>query len=99
MSILILSAALFAVGLFGIMSRRDIPGVLASIEIMLGAVAVQLVAFAMSSGTADPTVTQAVGLILLVLAAAEAALGLGLLVTLWRNSSRSRVDELTEVEG
>ncbi|MGB4441401.1 MAG: NADH-quinone oxidoreductase subunit NuoK [Coriobacteriia bacterium] len=99
MSILIVCAALFSLGLYGIMVRRDIPGILASIEVLLGSVSIQLIGFAMSSGVADPATAEAVGLFVLVLAAVEAAVGLGLLVTLSRTSNRSRVDELKEVEG
>ncbi|MCE5191679.1 MAG: NADH-quinone oxidoreductase subunit NuoK [Actinomycetia bacterium] len=99
MSILVVCAALFSLGVYGILVRRDIVGVLASIEVMLGAATVQLIGLSMSSGVADPALTEAIGLVLLVLVAAEAAIGLGLLVTVARHSDRSRVDELTEVEG
>lgn len=99
MSILVVCAALFSLGVYGILVRRDIVGVLASIEVMLGAATVQLIGLSMSSGVADAALTEAIGLVLLVLVAAEAAIGLGLLVTVARHSDRSRVDELTEVEG
>ena len=98
MSILILCAALFSLGLYGILVRRDIIGVLASIEVMLGAVSIQLIGWSMSAGV-DPAKAEAVGVMLLVLAAAEAAVGMGLLVTVARRSDRSQVDELMEVEG
>lgn len=98
MSILVLCAALFSLGLYGILVRRDVLGLLASIEVMLGAVSIQLIGWSMSAGVDGATV-EAAGVMLLVLAAAESAIGLGLLVTLARRSDRSRVDELMEVEG
>lgn len=99
MGILVVCAALFSLGVYGVLVRRDIVGVLASIEVMLGAATVQFIALSASAGVADPALTEAIGLVLLVLVAAEAAIGLGLLVTVARHSDRSRVDELTEVEG
>jgi NADH:ubiquinone oxidoreductase subunit K len=98
MSILVLCAALFSLGLYGILVRRDIIGLLASIEVMLGAVSIQFIGWSMSAGI-DGALAEAVGVMLLVLAAAESAIGLGLLVTVARGSDRSRIDEMTEVEG
>ncbi len=100
----VLCAALFAIGLYGVLTRRDLVGVLASIEIMLGAANIQLVAFGVLEGArpgfeAAPVVAESVGLAFVVLAAAEAAVGLALLLSLYRRSARSRVDELTELEG
>lgn len=102
MSILVVCAALFCAGLYGVLVRRDIIGVLASVEVMLGAASVQLIALSMSAVGAtapDAATTEGIGLIVLVLAAAEAAVGLGLLVTIVRRSGRGRVDDLLEVEG
>ena len=102
MNILVVCAALFCAGLYGVLVRRDIVGVLASIEVMLGAASIQLVAFSMrtaAAGGPDPAIAEALGVIVLVLAAAEASVGLALLVTIVRRSGRGRVDELVEVEG
>lgn len=99
MSIVVVCAALFSLGVYGVMARRDVIGILASIEVMLGAATLQLVAFAMSSGVADGARTEAVGLVILALTATEAAIGLGLLVSVARRSGRGRVDEMAEVEG
>lgn len=96
MSITIVTAGLFCLGLYGVLTRRDVIAVLACIELMLGAANVQLVAFAAASS--DPG-AEAVALFVLVLAAAEAAVGLALLLAAVRRSGRSRIDELTEVDG
>jgi len=103
MSILVLSAALFAVGLYGVLVRRDIVGVLAAIEVMMAGPLILLVSVAASvardGGAEAAGLVQALGLVVLVVAAAEAAVGLALLVSVARTSRTSRVDELTEVRG
>lgn len=103
MSILVLSAALFCVGLYGVLVRRDIIAVLASIEVMLAGPLVLLVSVAASiaagGGQRAQGAVQAVGLIVLVIAAAEAAVGLALLVAVARLRRVTRLDELTEVRG
>jgi NADH-quinone oxidoreductase subunit K len=113
MTILILSAALFSAGLYGVLVRRDIIAILASVEVMLAGPVVLLVSVAASlaaglgdgsagetsaAATAGGTV-QAVGLIIVVIAAAEAAVGLALLVAVARTKRSARLDELTEVRG
>jgi NADH:ubiquinone oxidoreductase subunit K len=88
---------LFSVGLYGVLTRRDLVAVLASIEVMIGGA---LVLFAgLGAVAADPSGVQAAGVLLIVLAAAEAALGLALLVAVARRARTTRVDDLTEVKG
>lgn len=103
MSLLVVCAALFSVGLYGVLVRRDVIGILASAEIMLGAGSVQLLGLGMAAvkdgGVSTAATTEAIGLLLLVLAAAEASIGLALLLSVARRSGRGRVDELVEVEG
>lgn len=96
MSVTIVTAGLFCLGLFGVLTRRDVIAVLASVELMLGAANVQLVAQGVASGRGE---AQALALFVLVIAAAEAAVGLALLLAAVRRSGRSRVDELAEVQG
>jgi len=96
MSIVVVTAGLFCLGLYGVLTRRDLVGVLASVELILGAANVQLVAFGAAARQPD---SQALALFVLVIAAAEAAVGLALLLAAVRRTGRSRVDELTEVEG
>lgn len=91
------AAALFALGLYGVLTRRDIVAVLASIEVMLGGALVLLVGLAV--GGSDVVRVEGVALVVLVVAAAEAAVGLALLVAIARRTRRTRLDELTEVQG
>jgi NADH-quinone oxidoreductase subunit K len=97
MSIVTLTSLLFSVGLFGVLTRRDLVAVLASVELMLGAANIQIIAFAAVRG--EYGTGQSLALLVLVIAAAEAAVGFALLVALARRSGRTRVDELMEVEG
>lgn len=90
-------AALFGLGLYGTLTRRDLVAVLACVEVMLGAASLQLVAF--SSAAAANGSGQALALVLLVLAAAEASVGLGLVLATVKRTGKSRSDELTEVSG
>jgi NADH:ubiquinone oxidoreductase subunit K len=91
---LVLSAAL--IGLYGVLTRRQIVAVLASVEVMLGGSTLLLVSY--GAGLANPAAAQGYALIVLVVIAAEAAVGLALLVTLVRHGL-SRTDEITEVRG
>jgi NADH-quinone oxidoreductase subunit K len=93
---LVLSCLLVGAGLYGVLTRRDLVAVLASIEVMLGGASLLLVGYAVGGNTA----AAGQGYVLLVLAvgAAEAAVGIGLLISLVRKG-RTRVDEITEVRG
>lgn len=93
-----LSCAVFSLGLYGVLSRRDLIGILVSVELMLGAASVLLASGGAASGAKSGAV-QGVALLVLLLAAAEAAVGLSLLLALRRRSGRTRVDELSEVNG
>jgi NADH-quinone oxidoreductase subunit K len=104
MTLLVITVALFSLGLYGVLVRRDIISVLASIEVMLAGPLVLLVAAGASasssvSGEASGAVVQSIGLVVLVVAAAEAAVGLALLVAVARSRKTTRIDELTEVRG
>ncbi len=96
MTTLVLSCLLVSAGLYGVLSRRDLVAVLASIEVMLGGSSLLLVAY----GAAGKAAASLQGYVLLVLAvgAAEAAVGIALLVALVRKG-RTRTDEITEVRG
>jgi NADH-quinone oxidoreductase subunit K len=94
----IVSAALFCLGLYGVLTRRDVIAVLACVEVMLGAATVQLVAFGAEAAVAGSPV-QALALVLLVLAAAEASVGLALVLAAMRRTGKGRVEEFTEVSG
>ncbi len=104
MTFVILASALFALGLYGVLSRRDIIGILASVEVMLGGATVLLVGLAssMTAGTGsrlEPGALSAAGVLIIVVAAAEAAVGLAILINVARTMRTSRVDGITEVKG
>lgn len=97
------TCAVFALGLYGVLTRRDLIGVLACVELMLGSAMVLLVGLATTveaaSGGPVPGVIEGVGLFVIALAAAEAAVGLALLVHVARHAGTTRSDELAEVKG
>ena len=89
-----LSAALFGIGLIGFLGRRNIILMLVSIEIMLNAVNVSLAAFSQQMGNPRG---QIVALFVIAVAAAEVAVGLGLVIALSRNRPGVSVEDLTQL--
>jgi len=98
-NLLILVTALFGLGLYGVLTRRDIIAVLASIEVLMGASILMLVGLPVWSSAGADARSEALALLVLVLAAAEAAVGLALLVVVAQRTRKVRIDELTEVKG
>jgi NADH-quinone oxidoreductase subunit K len=88
---MVLSAALFTLGLVGVMTRRNVIIVLMSIELMLNAVNINLVAF---SDQLDNVVGQVFAVFIVVVAAAEAAVGLGIILAFYRNKETVNIDEM-----
>jgi len=99
MSIVVVASGLFALGLYGVLVRRDIVAVLASVEVMIGGALVLLVGFGAAQPRTAVAGIEGMALLILVLAAAEAALGLALLVIVARRNRTTRIDELNEVRG
>lgn len=94
---LVLGAILFAIGVFGIfLNRRNLIVLLMSIELMLLAVNMNFVAFSTWMGDAAG---QVFVFFILTVAAAEAAIGLAILVLLFRNVSSINVDDLDQLKG
>jgi NADH-quinone oxidoreductase subunit K len=89
-----LSAVLFGIGLFGFLGRRNIILMLVSVEIMLNAVNVSLAAF---SYQLQDMRGQIIALFVIAVAAAEAAVGLGLVIALSRTRPGLNVDDLTQL--
>ncbi len=87
---LILSAVLFSIGTAGVFLRRNLITVLLSIEIMLNAVNLTFVAFGRSIGTVDG---QIIVFFVMTVAAAEAAVGLAIVIAIFRNRETLNVDE------
>ena len=94
---LTLGAVIFSIGIIGIfLNRKNIIVILMSIELILLAVNINLVAFSIFLG--DLT-GQVFTLFILTVAAAEAAIGLAILVVLFRNKSSINVGELNKMKG
>jgi len=87
-----LSAVLFGIGVVGALARRNIIVILMSIELMLNAVNLAFVAFARLHGQNDGHVFV---LIVITVAAAEVAVGLGIVISLFRNRDTVNVDEVS----
>ncbi len=87
---LILAAALFALGTIGVLTRRNVVIVLMSIELILNAVNLNLVAFSRLWGLQG----QVFPIFVITDAAAEAAVGLGILIAFFRNRETVNVDEV-----
>jgi NADH:ubiquinone oxidoreductase subunit K len=90
---LLLGAALFSIGVYGVLSRRNAVLVLLSVELMLAAVNINMVAFdrlnqdAMAGG-------QVFALFIIAVAAAEVGIGLAIVLLIYRNRRSANVDEL-----
>ena len=93
---LALSMALLVLGLIGVMRRRNPLMLLLSVELMLNAGNVALNGF--SREWNDPS-GQVFALVVMVVAAAEVVIGLGLVVAIFRNRSNLDVDELSSMKG
>jgi NADH-quinone oxidoreductase subunit K len=90
---LVLAAALFAIGLYGVLSRRNAIGILMGIELMLNAVNINLVAF---WRYVDPVriTGQIFAIFVFTVAAAEVAVGLALVIAIYRNRETVVVEEI-----
>jgi NADH-quinone oxidoreductase subunit K len=90
-----LSAVLFAIGLVGFLGRRNLIMVLVSLEIMLNAVNLNFAAIGLQLGEVRG---QILALFVIAVAAAEAAIGLGLVIALSRNKPGLSVEDLTQLK-
>ena len=90
-----LGAVLFGIGLIGFLGRRNIILMLVSVEIMLNAVNVSLAAF---SHHLHDSRGQILALFVITVAAAEVAVGLGLVLALSRNKPGANVEDLTQLK-
>jgi NADH-quinone oxidoreductase subunit K len=95
---LLVATALFSFGLYGVITRKNAVLVLASVELMLAAININLVAFdvylddAMNSG-------QIFTLFTIALAAAEVGIGIAIILMIYRNRQSADVDELNLMKG
>jgi NADH-quinone oxidoreductase subunit K len=93
---LVLAAALFMIGLMGVMVRRNLIIVFMSIELMLNAVNINLAVFSYQLQNA---IGQVFAIFVVAVAAAEAAVGLGIVLAFYRNKETLNIDEITIMKG
>ena len=93
--VLVANAILFAIGAMGVLTRRNAVLILLSVELMLNAVSLNLVAFAVYGRVEFGNITGIVfAFFIIVIAAAEVALALGIVVRTFRNRATANVDEV-----
>jgi NADH-quinone oxidoreductase subunit K len=90
---LILAAGLFSIGLFGVLARRNAVAILMGVELMLNSVNINLVAF-WRYRTPEFIAGQAFAIIVFAVAAAEVAVGLALIISIYRRRNTVAADEI-----
>ena len=90
---LIVSALLFSIGLYGVMARRNAVAILMAVELMLNAVNINLIAFWRFTAP-DTSTGLALAIFVLTVAAAEAAVGLALIISVYRRRDSVIAEEL-----
>ena len=93
---LLLSAVLFCTGVYGVLAKRNAVLVLMSIELILNAVNINLVAFGAHNGTISGTVF---ALFVIAVAAAEVGAGLAIVLAIYRNRRSVDLDEVAQMKG
>jgi NAD(P)H-quinone oxidoreductase subunit 4L len=96
---LILAAALFCLGLLGLLTRRNAVNVLMSIELMLNSANINLVAFSRYGSGSQPLAGQLFGIFVIVVAAAEVAVALAIVLTLYRLRRSPDLDSANSLRG
>lgn len=95
---LIVAAALFCIGLYGALSRRNAVAVLMGIELILNAININLIAFGRYITPAQVT-GQVFAIFVLAVAAAEAAVGLALIIGIYRTRDTVNLEEIDLLKG
>jgi NADH:ubiquinone oxidoreductase subunit K len=93
---LLLGAVLFAIGVYGVIARRNGVLVLMSIELILNAVNINLIAFGAFHGT---VAGQVFALFVIAIAAAEVGVGLAIVLLIYRNRRSVDLDDVAEMKG
>jgi NADH:ubiquinone oxidoreductase subunit K len=94
---LVIGALLFIIGVAGVLSRRNIIVIFMSIELILNAANLNFIAFSrylQDTGSINAVAGQVFTVFIIVVAAAEAAIGLGIVIALYRNKETIWVDEI-----
>ena len=93
---LLLGAVLFCIGVYGVLARRNAVLVLMSIELILNAVNLNFIAFALRNGNVEG---QVFALYIIAVAAAEVGVGLAIVLLVYRNRRSVALDELSTMKG
>lgn len=94
---LVIAAILFIIGVAGVLTRRNIIVIFMSIELILNAANLNFIAFSrylQNAGIGSPLSGQVFAVFVIVVAAAEAAIGLGIVIALYRNRETIWIDEI-----
>jgi NADH:ubiquinone oxidoreductase subunit K len=97
---LVLAAVLFAIGVYGVLARRNAVLVLMSVELMLNAVNINLIAFsAYVKNAGGNAAGQVFALFLITIAAAEVGVGLAIVLLIYRNLRSPDLDQVDQLKG
>jgi NADH-quinone oxidoreductase subunit K len=94
---LVIAAILFIIGVAGVLTRRNLLVIFMSIELILNAANLNFIAFSrywQDAGNGNPMAGQIFTVFIIVVAAAEAAIGLGIVIALYRNRETIWIDEI-----
>jgi NADH-quinone oxidoreductase subunit K len=94
---LVIAAILFIIGVAGVLTRRNLLVIFMSIELILNAANLNFIAFSrywQDNGNGNPMAGQIFAVFIIVVAAAEAAIGLGIVIALYRNRETIWIDEI-----
>ena len=96
---LVLAVILFCIGMYGALSRSNAVGILLSIELMLNAVNIMMVAFARYINTPQELAGQMFAIFIMTVAAAEAAVGLAIVISVYRLRHTIQVEDIDLLKG
>jgi NADH-quinone oxidoreductase subunit K len=96
---LVVSAALFSLGVLGVLTRRNAVNVLMGIELILNSANINLVAFSRYGAGREPLQGQLFAVFVIVIAAAEVAVALAIVLTLYRLRRTPNLDEADTLQG
>jgi len=96
---LVLGTLLFCIGMYGALSRSNAVGILLSLELMLNGVNVIMVAFAKFIDTPQELAGQVFAIFIITVAAAEAAVGLAIVIGVYRLRNTIQVDQIDLLKG
>jgi NADH:ubiquinone oxidoreductase subunit K len=94
---LVLSALLFAIGVYGVLTRRNAVLIIMSVELMLNAAAINFIAFAAYTAP-ERFIGMIFAIFIITIAAAEAGLALAIVLRVFRNQGTANVDEVDELK-